>query len=205
VYGASSALGTYSIKLAKLAGVHPIIAIAGSSSAYVTSFLDPSKGDAILDYRVGPEKLKAAVKEALKGVPAHHAIDSISEKGTWVPISQMLDPTQGVLSVFSGPYKFDEEEIPAGVKIIYTFVGTAHLGAYMPGAPKQPEDKEFVKGDIEFAARFYSYLTEALAQGKFEGHPYEIIPGGLEGVAEGLQKLKAGQSKGKKFVFQIEH
>lgn len=40
LYGATAALGTYIVKLAKMAGIGPIIAIGGGSSEYVRSLLD---------------------------------------------------------------------------------------------------------------------------------------------------------------------
>jgi NADPH:quinone reductase-like Zn-dependent oxidoreductase len=67
VYGASGALGTFAIKLARAANIHPIIAIAGSSSSHLGPLLDESKGDALVDYRVGASEMKRLVKEKLNG------------------------------------------------------------------------------------------------------------------------------------------
>jgi NADPH2:quinone reductase len=44
VYGASSSLGCFAIKLAKASNIHPIIAIAGGSHEYVSKLIDPTKG-----------------------------------------------------------------------------------------------------------------------------------------------------------------
>src|SRR5450432_603662 len=72
IYGASSSLGCFAIKLARASNIHPIIAIAGSNTEYIRTLLDPSKGDSIIDYRQGPEAMKAAVKEALGLLEASH-------------------------------------------------------------------------------------------------------------------------------------
>ncbi|KAI9734890.1 MAG: hypothetical protein M1834_001970 [Cirrosporium novae-zelandiae] len=226
VYGASSALGCYAIKLARLSNIHPIIAIAGSSSAYVSTLLSPAKGDKLLDYRVGETQLLADVRAALDGIPAQHGIDCISSNGTWVLVSKMLgsDGEEGgegaQLSVVSGAHKYDDAGIKPGVRIIYTYVGTAHSGAYKPGMPKQPT-KEEAAGDRGFVREFVGFLERVLGEGvvegggkegereegkrrrAFEGHPFEIVPGGLEGVGEGLRRLKAGEARGRKFVFLI--
>ncbi|KAJ9609029.1 hypothetical protein H2200_006800 [Cladophialophora chaetospira] len=106
------------------------------------------------------------------------------------------------LSVFSGARKYDEEGIPNDVEVIYTFVGSGHEGKYRPTMPKQPPTEE-AQGDVEFAGKFFEWLEEMLKQGKYPGHAFEVIPGGLNGVAEGLNRLRSGQSGGKKFVYQI--
>jgi NADPH2:quinone reductase len=210
IYGASSSLGTFAVKLARLAGIHPIVAIAGANARYVEKFLDGEKGDVLLDYRVGGEELIAKVASHLGslGLKAHHAFDCISEKGSWVPVSRMLDPAPGygvrnILSVVSGAERYDEEEIPKGVEVVYTYVGTVHSGAYLPRMPKQAS-KGDAEGDTEFGRVFFEWLEGALHRGEFEGHPFEVVPGGLGGVEEGLRRLRMGEAGGKKMVYRIE-
>lgn len=119
----------------------------------------------------------------------------------------MLDPVpdpatgaKSMLSVVSGANAYDEPEIPKGVEIVYTFVGTVHTGKYMPGMPKLPKDLEEVSNDVEFAGSFFEWVAEALADGQLEGHRYKVTPGGLLGVQESLRALKEGKAHGKKFV-----
>ncbi|PMD29791.1 GroES-like protein [Hyaloscypha variabilis F] len=206
IYGASSALGTFAIKLARASNIHPIIAISGSSSSHLTPLLDELKGDALVDYRVGVEQMKAAVKEKLNGLEAHHALDAISGKGTWIPVSQMLSPSTELettyLSVVSGANKYDEADIGKGVEVVYTYSGTVHAGAYLPGMPKHRNVEE-VKSDPEFGYLLFRYLGRMLAVGRFSGHPFVVVPGGLDGVGAGLNLLKTGQARGNKFVFKI--
>jgi NADPH2:quinone reductase len=201
IYGASSALGAFSIKFAKASNIHPIIAIGGGSKEYASSLLDVTKGDTWIDYREGVEEMKAKVKLALGSIPALHAVDCISEKGTWIPVSQMLSPG-GQVSVFSGGNTYEESEIARDVIIKYNYVGAVHSGAYLPTMPKQPE-KGVVINAPEFAFVLFRYISRMLSNGKFEGHPYETIPGGLQGVATGLQRLKNGEARGRKFVYII--
>ena len=175
---------------------------------HLATLLDSSKGDALVDYRVGVEEMKKAVKEKLNGLPCHHGFDFISSReGTWIPISQTLSPSTeaqvSYLSVVSGANKYDEEEIPMGVNIVYTYVGTAHAGDYRPGMPKQDEDKEYVKGDPEWAYVFFRYVARMLADGRMTGHPWEVVDGGLGGVEKGLTMLKEGKAKGVKFVYRV--
>lgn len=202
VYGASSALGCFAIKLAKMSNAHPIIAIAGGSKAYVETLLDVSKGDRLVDYRGGVEKMKGDVSDALGGLVARHAVDCISANQTWVPLTQLVDPDGGVVSVVSGANRYDEVEIPKGVRVVYTYVGTVHDGAYLEGMPCQP-DKEEVRGDVEWAGKFVKWFGGAVERVEVRGHPYQVVDGGLEGVEEGLRKLKGGENRGKKYVYRV--
>jgi NADPH2:quinone reductase len=199
IYGASSSLGTFAIKLAALSNIHPIIAIAGSNAAYTSKFLDTTKGDILLDYRIGSSQLIAQVKSHLDslGLKAHHAFDCISEHESWIPISQMLDPSpvssiKNILSVVSGSQNYSSPEIPSNVEIIYTYVGSVHTGAYLPHMPKQPA-KEDVVGDPAFIENFFKWLEGALRKGEYEGHGFEVVEGGLAGVEEGLRRLRVGE------------
>ena len=203
VYGASSALGSFTIKLARLANIHPIIAIGGGSSEGVRALLEAELGDAFVDYRSGTDTMLRDVAAALKGRKTKHGIDSISSNKTWIPLSTMLDPEgQSLLSVVSGAHAYEDEEIPTGVKILYTYVGSGHTGAYLPAMPKQP-DAEEVKGDVVFAGMFFRWLEGALAKDEIVGHPFVVTPGGLEGVGLSLRSLQEGKAKGRKFVCRV--
>lgn len=150
--------------------------------------------------------MKRAAKEKLNGLPCHHALDAISSKGTWLPISQMLSPSSktetSYLSVISGANKYTDAEIQEGIKIVYTYVGTAHTGAYIPSMPKQDE-AEYVATDPEWTYVFFRYAARMLADGRLTGHPFEVVGGGLDGVERGLNMLKEGKAKGVKFVYRV--
>jgi hypothetical protein len=118
-------------------------------------------------------------------------------------LSPSTEAETSILSVVSGSNKYDDVEIPESVQILYTYVGTAHSGAYRAGMIKQPQDAEFVQSDLEWAYVFFRYVAKMLADGKLTGHPFEVVEGGLEGVGEGLKMLKAGKAKGFKYVFKV--
>lgn len=118
-------------------------------------------------------------------------------------LSPSTEEETSILSVVSGSNKYDEKEIPKSVQIMYTYVGTAHSGAYRAGMVKQPQDTEVVKNDTEWTYVFFRYVAKMLADGKLTGHPFEVVDGGLEGVGEGLKMLKAGNAKGFKYLFKV--
>ncbi|OQV03884.1 Alcohol dehydrogenase GroES-like domain-containing protein [Cladophialophora immunda] len=177
VYAASTSLGTYAIKLAKLAGVTPIVAIGGASSDYLKGLLDLPR-DVFLDYRAGVQTIKEQVRQVAEEqkLTLENGLDAFNNDESWVHVSQMLH--RGTLSVFSGAKRYDEEAISKDVKILYTFVGTGHEGSYRHGMPKQPSAED-ARGDVDFARKFFVWLEDVLRQGKYSGHPYEIIPGAL--------------------------
>jgi NADPH:quinone reductase len=59
-------------------------------------------------------------------------------------------------------------------------------------------------GAKEFAYVFFRLFTRGLQDGWFTPHPYQVIPGGLNGVEEGLTNLKAGKASAVNYVYKIE-
>lgn len=157
VYGAGSALGCLVIQLAKAIGVGPIVAVAGSSQTHVAEFLElgggDGKTDVLLDYRCGRAMWVNDARQALGSLQVKHAVDCISKNGTWVPLVELVGEG-GVVSVNNGAEKYDGSELEnSEAKILYTFVGSVHEGAYKPNMPKQPS-KEDAQGDVAFAEEF---------------------------------------------------
>jgi hypothetical protein len=57
--------------------------------------------------------------------------------------------------------------------------------------------------DHEFGFAWYRMFALGLKEGWFSGHPYEVMPGGLNGVEQALKKLKEGKASAVKYVFRI--
>jgi hypothetical protein len=64
---------------------------------------------------------------------------------------------------------------------------------------KQPE----FENNEELGFAMSRYLTRALQDRSFSGHPYEIRPGGLAGVEQALRDLRDGKASAMKSVFRI--
>jgi NADPH2:quinone reductase len=205
VYGASSALGGFVIKLAKLSNIHPILAVAGGSAQYVREeLLEPERGDRLFDYRAGEDVWTAQVTEALGPDKCYHAVDCISDHGSWAHVAKPLakdGPGKPKLSVVSGRHKYDD--VGDDVQVLLTYVGSLHEGKYPPTLPHSPEDEE-AEGDKWFGFILSRFIAKLLVEGRFSGHPYDVIPGGLNGVGDGLKRLHEGKSGGKKLVYRYE-
>lgn len=190
IYGGASAVGAFAIKFATLSNIHPLIVVAGKGASFVEGLIDRSKGDTIVDYREGDNAVRSKIKVAAGNKPIHHAYDAVSEHGSYLNISAALTAPATITTVL--PPK-EDDEIPAGIKIDRTMVGSVHMD---PAAGKKLEDREF-------GAAFFPFIGRGLAQGWFSGHPFEVRPGGLNGIEGALRDLEAGKASAVKYVVRI--
>ncbi|KAF2720928.1 GroES-like protein [Polychaeton citri CBS 116435] len=182
VYGASSAVGSYAVQLAQRSNIHPLICVAGRAQEHVQKLISPDRGDIIVDYRNGDQAVAQGIKDALKGQTLHYAYDAVSEKGSYQNICKVLEP-QGKITLVLPGRRYPE--IPETVKQSITSVGDVH------GKNK----------DLGYV--FSRYIFRGLEEEWFKPQPQEIVPGGLEGIQQALEKLKDGTASAVKYVFRI--
>jgi hypothetical protein len=137
----------------------------------------------VIDYR-SESSSDLSAEIASKG-PIRYAFDAISEKGTEKIIANaMKEGGEKITHVLT----YTEEELshlPKNVEMIRTLVGTAHAE------------------DGEFARKWYKVVGEWLEKGEFRGQKWTVVPGGLEGVKEGLRRLQDGEVKAEKLIYEI--
>lgn len=200
VYGASTAVGAYAIKLASVANIHPIVAIGSPNSEFVKPFLDESKGDRLLNYKEWKSEedmikaVQSAAKEAgLEDGRFWNVFDGVSETGTFDVLSKAL----------AGPPN------AAGQK--------PKIAVVLPGRDYSAADPSVeipqvmvgdVHGDTEghslFGLVWGQAFIRGITEGWFKTHPYELSEGGLEkGVESALKGLKDGTVRGKKMVIRV--
>ncbi|KAJ3050980.1 hypothetical protein HK097_008057, partial [Rhizophlyctis rosea] len=190
IYGAGSAVGAFGAQLARLSGLKPIIGVAGASGANFAKGLV----DHVVDYRQGEDALVQGIEDVLKkeGLPPKltYVLDAISENGSFEAIAQVVDPENGRVSHVLPPAKYakagENFKYPGNAQAIQTSVGQAH------------------DSQKDLAFLYVRYIAQLLEEGRFKTHPYEVIPGGLGGVQQGLQNLKEGKASGVKYVYRIE-
>lgn len=184
IYGGSSAVGAFAIKLASLANIHPILTVAGGGAPSIQHLLDPSKGDMIIDYRKGNDAVVSDLRAALKGAKATAALDAVSEKATIHNLAQVLEPHVSTMALVRVDMKTDDP-----IKQVISYVGAVHFD-------HNPLEKDVPRvgklGEREFGAVFYKLFTKGLEAGWFSGHPHRIVEGGLPGIAKALEELKSG-------------
>ncbi|KAL9043287.1 MAG: hypothetical protein Q9214_003522 [Letrouitia sp. 1 TL-2023] len=201
IYGAASAVGAFAIQLAQLSNIHPLICVAGKGIPFVEGLIDKSKGDIALDYREGDEKLVQGMKNAVEkyGGKVEHALDAISEKGSYQNVCKVLDQQTGQIAVVL-PGK-DYSDIPESIKLRITYVGSVHETFDKNEFQKATGSKT---GNLEFGHIMYRFFGRGLQEGWFKGHPYEVVPGGLNGVSQALKNLKDGKASAVKYIFKID-
>ncbi len=189
IYGVTSAVGAFAAKFARLSGFSPIIGVAGRAGDFAKALVDY-----VVDYRGGEDALVAAVegilaKEGL-GSKIANVFDAISENGSLEATVRFIDTNGGTACTVLPPALFARDgknfKFPPGVRTVNTAVPLLY------SARK------------DFGYLWSRYLGRLLQDGRLTAHPYEVIPGGLNGVLTGLQNLKDGKASAVKYVFRIE-
>jgi NADPH:quinone reductase len=182
VYGGASSVGAFVIQFARRTNLHPIIAVAGRGAQFVEGLIDKSNGDVVVDYRNGDEAVVKGINEALKGAKALHAFDAVSEKGSTANLGKVVADGGFITTVLPT----NREDVPEKISLGITRVGSVHNDA---------KDLGFV---------FFRLIGRGLQEGWFKSHPYEVIPGGLQGIGKAMLNLKEGKASAIKYVFRIE-
>jgi len=190
INGASSSVGAFATKFARLnPAISPIIGIAGSSAA----FAKESGCDIVLDYR--SETIAEELKTALAGAKCYHVFDasnSVTSIKYLMPVLEKEGRYTCTTGVKGGIYgKGEQQDLleEKGVWFEQIWVGSVH------------EDKP--AGGKMFGAVMSTILEAILADGKFSGQPFEVIPNGLEGVEGALKKLRDRKGGNTKYVYRI--
>ncbi|KAM0251513.1 hypothetical protein ACHAQJ_008135 [Trichoderma viride] len=192
IWGGATAVGAYALQLATLSNLGPIITVAGSGIDFVKSL---NAADHIIDYRTGDvaQKIIAAAGSAkIKLV-----FDAVSSAGSHKPITEVLVASGGGTVNMVDPVADSNWKFPDNVKLTNTIVGSSHGDTWGRTSDAQAEV------DMEFAYWFYRYLSHLLAEGKIKPHPVEVLLGGLNDIAGGVQALFDGKVSAKKLVARI--
>ncbi|KAI9163098.1 Trans-enoyl reductase fsr4 [Paramyrothecium foliicola] len=200
IYGASTAVGAYGIKLANASNIHPIIAVGSQNSEFIRPYLDESKGDRLLNYKEWASQddmvnaVKSAGKEAgLEDGRFWNVFDGVSEEGTFDVLSKAIAGAPNgagqkpkIAVVLPG---HDYSAADSSVEISVVNVGHVH---------EEDEGKRL------FGLIWGQAFIRGISEGWFKTHPYEIAEGGLEkGVEVALRGLREGTVRGKKMVIRV--
>lgn len=189
IYGAATAIGAFSLKLAGLGTFSKIITICGQGTAFVSSL---NVATHIIDYR--GNDVVSAIKLALDGDKCYHAVDAMNSPTSIAVLREVVEPYGGKISVYLP--REDYSSIPKGIFVGITYFGTVHGKQTHVMEQQYPED-------IDFGYSFFHMLPRWLRDGKITGHPYEILPHGLSSVGDALRMLKEGNVSAKKFIFRL--
>ncbi|KPI41785.1 Enoyl LovC [Cyphellophora attinorum] len=213
VYGASTAVGTMAIKLARICNIHPIIAIAGRAKDWVAEeLLDASKGDVVFDYRDGHDALVENLKSALKGKRARYAFDPATDKGSYLTLAEVLEPDGKIVLTLPGKATQELKQAQngkfAGLQVSHAMAGSLWkaLGA-RPGQEDTGKDKINLgltgSEGPTFGRKMSASLAQLLKDGRIQPRKYEVREGGLRGLDGALKDLRAGKNSAMSYVVRV--
>ena len=184
INGASSSVGAFAVQLAKRAG-YSVVGVAGQSGDLAKEL----GADTVVDYRSkSDDELADAVSKAAEQLGSLAAIyDAVSTDSTVAWLAQVSDSLGGgnITTVLPTKGESEPDSVPSGVKVVRTMVGSAYAE------------------DTAFATKWYPLIGKWLDDGSFKANKVKLIPGGLDGVAEGMKLLKGGKVNGVKLVYRI--
>jgi len=174
IMGGASSLGQYAIQLARLSGFSPIITTASLHNSELLSSLGATH---VLDRKLSTAALKEAIAN-ITSIPITLAFDAVSLPDTQQTAHDILT-AGGILTTVTPPVVANKSDD----KVVQLVQGWFH----------PPQNREMGK-------RFMSVLTQWLADGTIKPTTIEVIPGGLNGISSGVQRLKDNLVSGKKLV-----
>ncbi|CAD0094100.1 unnamed protein product [Aureobasidium vineae] len=196
IYGASGAVGSAAVQFAVNANFHPLICVAGSGAYAIQPLLDSSKGDVVLDYREGAEKLVENMKTALGEHELHYAFDCVSEHGSSANICKVLQRGGHISLVLPSGVK----DVPPGFDVNTTMAGNLWTGFKNKG---DTHGAMGLAGGTEFGYCYSRLFGHWFGEGKLRVHSPEVVEGGLLGVEKALKNLREGKNHGVKYVVRV--
>ncbi|GBE88087.1 GroES-like protein [Sparassis crispa] len=176
VFGGATSVGQYVIQVAKLAGFSPIIATASLHNTDLLKFFGATH---VLDRKLSASELVAAVGK-ITSAPVELVYDAVSESDTQNAAYDVLAPGGTLVIVLEEAV--DSAKKVAEKKVVQVY-GSGH------GAQNR-----------KTAASFFSRFTALLEQGAIKPNRVEVLPNGLAGIVDGLERLKNNQVSGLKLV-----
>ena len=158
--------------------------------------------DVIVDCRKGQEAVVKEIRDALQGSKLEFAFDAVSEKESFMNLSQVLEEG-GRLSLVLPELC---PEIPAHLEQSTTMAGS--LWKVMAKDPSRNNKAlgrlDIGEGGKDFGLVFSRLIGQWLREGKLAGQPsYEVVKGGLLGIEKALKNLRGGKNSATKYVVRI--
>ncbi|KAI0324755.1 GroES-like protein [Cubamyces sp. BRFM 1775] len=179
ILGGSSSVGQYAIQMARLSGFSPIIATASLHNEPLLKSLGATH---VLDRSLAPDAIKAELPKLTGGKPIEFVYDAISLADTQALAYDVLAPNGVLLLVLPDAIPPELKKEGDGKKIVGVF-GNVHT----------PENRKV-------GVELYAHLTEWLEKGLLVPNRVEVLPNGLAGIPEGLERMKNNKVSGTKLI-----
>ncbi|KAL5486256.1 hypothetical protein ACEPAI_7302 [Sanghuangporus weigelae] len=174
VFGGSTSVGQYVIQLAKLSGFSPIIT---TSSLHNIDLLKSLGATHVIDRNTD---VPAEAKKIISDAQVELIYDAVSEEVTQNQAWDLLAP--GGTLVIILPAKVDKGKYKDKT-LLDPVVGNVHA----------PQTRQI-------GISLYSKLSGLLESGAIKPNRVEVIPNGLAGIPDGLDRLRKNKVSGKKLI-----
>ncbi|KIJ68037.1 hypothetical protein HYDPIDRAFT_37606 [Hydnomerulius pinastri MD-312] len=175
VLGGATSVGQYAIQFARLSGFSPIITTA---SPHSTALLKSLGATHVIDRNTPASEFAAEVAK-ITTLPIPLVYDGVSHEDTQQLGYDILAPGGHIILVIGSQIK---EQEGSGKKIVGVF-GSVHM----------PDNRAVGRA-------LANHLPALIEAGEIIPNQVEIVPGGLDGVVPGLERLKNNLVSGKKLV-----
>jgi NADPH:quinone reductase-like Zn-dependent oxidoreductase len=187
IYAGSTATGTLAIQFAKISGY----TVLTTCSPHNFDLVRRLGADVVFNYK-DPETAKEIRKYTNNNLKL--VVDCISDDSSMEFCDNALSTEGGKYNSWP-PNSIQRANVYSSQTVAYMSFGEPfELGPM--SFPAKPEDRVF-------AEKFLTAAERLLAEGKIKVHPVKLGKGGLQGVLDGLEQLKAGKLSGEKLVYNV--
>ncbi|KAJ7748790.1 GroES-like protein [Mycena maculata] len=187
IWAGSTSVGLYAIQLAKASGA----TVVTTASPHNHELLKTLGAAGVFDYN-SPTVVED-IKRAYPDIGT--ALDCISENGSTKQVAACFGKPGKITTLLI--VKQDGQGWNPDVEITFILLSTTKgkafefIGIAFPAAPE----------DRVYAVKWQQGAL--VKSGQLKANPIKIIPGGLHGVKEGFEFMKAGKVSAQKLVYQV--
>ncbi|KIY65801.1 GroES-like protein [Cylindrobasidium torrendii FP15055 ss-10] len=174
VIGGSTSVGQYAIQLSKFLGFSDIVTYASQKHH---AFLVELGATKCIDRAVPLDALDTMITG-----PVKVAFDCVGSKEAQETATRITSADGTAITVYFDT-RSEESKAAGKDKPFFLVLGSSYL-----------------PGHEEFGVKMWLTIERLLKEGVIKPNRYEVIPGGLNGVASGLERLKRGEVSGLKLV-----
>ncbi|KAI0749287.1 GroES-like protein [Daedaleopsis nitida] len=179
ILGGSSCVGQYVIQLARLQKFSPIITTASLKNESLLKSLGATH---VLDRSLSSFAILNALQHITENRPIEYVYDAVAHADTQALAYQALAPGGALLLVLPDEIPAELKKEGDGKKVVFLF-----------GNPHPPENRQI-------GVEMHSRLTEWLKDGVIVPNRVQVLPNGLAGIPDGLERIKQNKVSATKLI-----
>ncbi|VDC00861.1 unnamed protein product [Peniophora sp. CBMAI 1063] len=203
IWGASTAVGHHAVQLAALSGLEVYATASPAAHADIKAL----GATHVFDYK--DADVASKIKQAAGDKGIIYGLDTVCEKGSTDATVDAMSPTRGGTIITTLPIsdetKNRRKDVSVDFTLVYTELGYEINFANAFPFPAMHEDKARTQTyNVEDAPRVLDGWKAGVGAPKFKTQKLRLLPGGLEGIAEGLKIMQDGAYGREKLVYKLD-